>query len=176
MIGQPSRAVPLQANPLVATSSLDEFAQAIRPIFGVLNLGLTGGQKGFRATANFRKLEHSGLYYGHYDGRLNVSIPHASFIAQGLTIGGSVDYSSGSGSAILRKDELPFPVFERSRIKLDFSEGHRHLAFCMRPDAVLSKYNAMLGIGGDRLLNLNHAAPPPAAQLNRIPPPAAGPA
>lgn len=162
------RPLPLRAHPLVATTDLDEFAEALRPIYGVLKFELPSQRLGFQAVTNYRQLEETGIYYGQYGARLKVNIPNASYLAQGITLQGAGSHAVDGVEIPLGEDSLPTTVMNSASVKLDFDASRRHLAFCMRPSTVSEKLAAIIGSASDRRFEIDGNAVTSVAELRRF--------
>jgi len=152
----------------VATNNLDEFAEALRPIYGALKFDLPNQSLGFQALTNFRQLEETGIYYGQYGTRLKVNIPNASFLAQGITLQGAGSHAVDGVEMPLGEDSLPAAVMNSASVKIEFDASHRHLAFCMRPSTVSGKLAAIIGSASDRPFEVDVNAVMSAAELRRF--------
>lgn len=159
---------PLSRYKLAETSDVGEFEEAVRPIFGDVRFDRANPLNEFRARANYRLLDQSGIYYGHYGTRVKISIPYARFIAQGVTLEGSGTHSVNGVERTLNNSELPNAVLNSSRVNLDFSNTHRHLAFCMKPQVVQQKLSTLTGIASDKKFFMDEDAAMSAAELRRF--------
>ena len=99
---------------------------------------------------------------------MSISIPYAQFIAQGVTLEGFGSHNINGVEKGLDTESLPNAVLNTSRVKLDFDSAHRHLAFCMKPEAVQRKLSALTGIASDKKLFLAEDTRMSAAELLRF--------
>ena len=159
---------PLNQFRLAETSDVGEFEESIRPIYGEVRFDRANPLNEFKARANYRVLDHSGIYYGHYGTRVKISIPYARFIAQGVTLEGVGTHTIDGVERTLDNTVLPNAVLNSSRINLDLGNTHRHLAFCMKPEVVQQKLSALIGIASDKKFSLAESARMSAAELQRF--------
>lgn len=145
---------PLGQFKLIDTESVDAFECAVKPIFGEVHFDIGKHSTSFHGKANFYPLSQSGLYYGEYGTRVGIDIPHATFIAQGMTLSGAGSTVVDGKQHAFDAKEVPKPVINGSRVELSFDEEHRHLAFCMNPEAVMQKMGALTGKPADKPLQL----------------------
>ncbi len=61
---------PLNQFRLAETSDVGEFEESIRPIYGEVRFDRANPLNEFKARANYRVLDHSDIYYGHYGTRV----------------------------------------------------------------------------------------------------------
>jgi len=159
---------PLSQFKLAETADVGEFEEAVRPIFGEVLFDRTVPLNEFRARANYKILDQSGIYYGHYGARVGISIPYARFIAQGVTLVGAGTHNINGVEKTLDNTTLPNAVLNASRVKLDFGNTHRHLAFCMKPETVQQKLCALVGAASDKKFSFEDDARMSAAELQRF--------
>lgn len=159
---------PLVRFGLISTSDVGEFEEAIKPIFGEVRFNRTKPLDRFRAKANYRLLEQSGIYYGQYGTQVGISIPYARFVAQGITLEGAGSNNINGVEQTLDSGSLPNAVLNTSRVKLEFDEAHRHLAYCMKPEMLQQKLGALIGEAPDKPFHLSENASMSAAELARF--------
>jgi AraC-like DNA-binding protein len=153
---------PLGRFALADTRRLDEFGAAVEPLFGKLGLDVARNNTDFRVVANFTPLVETGIYAASYDSQISIAIPHSSFVAQGVTLGGSGRYATDGIEQSLTPTLLPRAVLPGSQVKLTFGTGHRHLALWMRPDTLARKLGVLTGVAGARFsIDAANASPKP---------------
>lgn len=130
--------------PTIRARDLDELRSAHLSIFGPLKFEVKRGSR-LDARIGVKPLQDCALYHASYGAPLIAGEDATDFLAQGLIIEGAGRSRIGAVEEMIAVDKMPFPVTGGQDFSLEFGEGLQHMAFQMRPDAVLRKLAALTG-------------------------------
>src|SRR5215813_2386878 len=135
---------PLAKFSAVCTRDPDELRERMSLLYAVRTLEVPRSNIRFNARVNHRELQGVGLSYAKYAARVNATLAHGDFYAQGFGIG-------GYGEAVV--DGKTFRVVDKeggvggpgSCARLNYQSGFEHLFLKIKPDALIKKLSALIG-------------------------------
>jgi AraC-like DNA-binding protein len=147
---------PLDAFPLIGTSSIQELEAALGRIYARPSMEFVGWQRAFYAVQNHLKLRHVGLTYGSYGISARWKFPGADSFAQVFPLGGDAEFRmAGASIAIDRTCSLVVPP--ATGFGVANSADYERLTLTIAPAALASKLNVILGLYSDVPLKMEPA-------------------
>lgn len=135
---------PLDAFPLIRTSSIEEMEAALAQIYAKPNMEIVGGEKTLRAIHNHCQLQHVGLTYGLYGISARWKFPKTGSFAQVFPIRGNVEFVVNGASTVVDPDHsLMLPP--DADFKMANDANYERLNLVISPAAAKGKLDAILG-------------------------------
>lgn len=144
---------PLDAFPLIRTSSIEEMEAALARIYVKPNMEIVGRERALRAVHNHCQLQHIGITYGSYGISARLKFPMTGSFAQVFPIRGNSEFIINRTSIVVEPDRsvmLPPDV----NFDMVTDADYERLNLVISPAALTAKLNAILGRSTDTPLKM----------------------
>lgn len=147
---------PLDAFPLVRTSSIEELEASLARIYAKPRMDLVSRARTLRAVHNHCQLQHIGVSYGLYGISARWEFPETAYFAQVFPIRGRVEFVvDGVSVAVDPDSSVMLPV--NVSFKMANDADYERLNLVIDPTALMAKLNSILGRSTDTPLELHPA-------------------
>jgi len=145
---------PLDAFPLIRTSSIEEMEAALGRIYAKPNMEIARGTRTLNAIHNHRQLQHVGLTYGLYGISARWKFPETGAFAHVFPIRGGVEFVINRRStaidpnlSLMLPDDLSYDMANDA--------DYERLNLVISPAAMMAKLNAFIGESFDAPLKMH---------------------
>lgn len=139
-----NRPRPLDAFPLVRTSSIEELEHSLGHIIAAPVLDLVDRGRKLVAVQNYFPLQHIGINYGSYGTDIRFRFPEPTIIAQIFPLSGKAEVQVGGESVAIDADHSAI-VSADSGFKMTSSADYERLNLNISPAALTKILSAMTG-------------------------------
>ena len=150
---------PLDAYPLMRTSSIEEMEDALGRIYAKPSMQIVGMQRTLEAIHNHCQLEQLGLTYGSYGINARWKFPETDYVAYVIPVRGAVEFKvAGVSAAIDPNCGLIVP----SNVSFNMANNaaYERLNLVIHPTVLTAKLNAILGRSTDTQLRMDSVQSP----------------
>ena len=149
---------PLDAYPLMRTSTIEELEAALGRIYAKPTMQVVGSERKLEAIHNHCRLERTGLTYGSYGIDARWRFPETEYFACVFPVRGAVEFRLAGASAIADADRgLLVPA--NADFNMINDAAYERLNLVIHPAILTRKLGAFLGESFDSLLKMDSLQP-----------------
>jgi AraC-like DNA-binding protein len=145
---------PLDAFPLIRTSSILELEASLGRVYVKPNMELVGRARTIRAIQNHVQLRNIGLNYGTYGISARWQFPASDFFAQVFPIRANAEFQI-DGVSVANNPSGSVMIPPRTGFKVATNADYERLTMTINPAALINKLNAILGQSADAQLKMH---------------------